>query len=118
MVKASATSMTSDPSDSDEMGAFMALDFSGDNLDPEALASLIPLRAGRPTRKGQRLGSGDRIAKTGYCGFSTLDQVSSKSGDAHLAFLLEIIEGSCDTRCDGHTIAHVEGNIFRRRGRG
>jgi hypothetical protein len=43
-------------------------------------------------KKGQPLGSGNRIAKTEYCSFSTLDQMSTNSGNAHLAFLLEMIE--------------------------
>lgn len=86
----------SDSSDlNDDGGAFVLLNFTGDCLDPASLISVIPLTPVRPKRKGAPLGpvrSGKvPMAKTGYCGFTTSNEVSSKRADDHAAFLLRIV---------------------------
>jgi hypothetical protein len=96
MVEASETSMTNSRMSPDDDGAFIILNFTGDNLDPAPLISLIPLTPVRPKRKGEALGSAKGgsapTAKTGYCGFTTAGNGLLPSGDAHLECLLKSVE--------------------------
>jgi hypothetical protein len=97
MAGVSETSTTNSPMISDDDGAFILLDFTGDKLDPAPLVALIPLAPVRPKRKGEALGSAKGgsapIAKTGYCGFTTAGNGLLPTGDAHLEFLLKSVEG-------------------------
>lgn len=85
--------MTNKPMISGDDGAFVLPDFTGDNLDPAPLVSLIPLTPVRPKRKGDALGpaigGSARTAKTGYCGFTTAGNGLLPTGDAHLEFILK-----------------------------
>jgi hypothetical protein len=95
------TSMTSGSAKedrNDEVHAFVILDFLGDALDPAPLVALIPLEHGRTRKKGDLMtnrpsedGRPVARAKTGVVCFSTPDQ-KALTGDAHLRFLLDIIE--------------------------
>src|SRR5665213_1683083 len=87
--------MSSNPED-DGGTPFVTLDFIGDDLDPEPLITLIPLRARRPLKKGDPTGSARDgnvpRAKTGVCIFSTLDATNSRSLNEHLRLVLDTIE--------------------------
>jgi hypothetical protein len=87
--------MSSDPEDQDGT-PYVLLDFIGDDLDPEPLISLIPLRALRPLKKGDPTGpAGDGKvprAKTGVCIFSTRDATNSSSLNEHLRLVLDTVE--------------------------
>ena len=96
MERTLVTCATSDESDLDGEAVFVVLDFIGDNLEPSRLVPLIPLDPGRPKRKGEPLGrtrgATQPVAKTGYCGFSTTGQGLPATSNAHLGFLLAIVE--------------------------
>jgi hypothetical protein len=81
---------------SDGETAHIVLDFLGDNLEPSQLIALIPLRPLGPKRKGEPLGRTrgptQPVAKIGYCGFTTHDQDRLATSNAHLGFLLDIVE--------------------------
>ncbi|MEO8716083.1 MAG: DUF4279 domain-containing protein [Acetobacteraceae bacterium] len=76
-------------------GAFVILDFRGDNLDPAELTSVIPLKPLRPRKKGDPLGPSRNgkapTVKVGYCGFSTDDEVASKNASVHVDFILNVV---------------------------
>jgi len=75
---------------------FAMIDFIGDDLDPEVIIQLFTISPVRPKKKGDRLGLSDSpslpVAKTGYCGFSTSNCVSSCFMDDHVQYLLDEIE--------------------------
>ena len=72
------------------------LDFFGDDLEPSQLIPLIPLRPLGPRRKGEPLGRTRGLtqpaARIGYCGFTTHDQDRLPTPNAHLGFVLDILE--------------------------
>ena len=73
--------------------------FRSDDLDPPPLISLIPLTPVRPKRKGDptsKRWQPPPVAKTGYCGFTTRDRDLPRDGDAHLEFLLDMVEQRID----------------------
>src|SRR5260370_29939185 len=78
-----------------ETSCHSLLAFKGDELDPAKLIRHFSMKPVRPKKKGDRLGSRSgyppALASTGYCGFSTSRNVSSKNINYHISFLPEAI---------------------------
>jgi hypothetical protein len=76
-------------------GAFVLLDFTGDNLEPAPLLSLLTLPA-RSKKKGTPLGPTRNgrtpVAKTGYCSFTTYCAILSKMAVSHVELLFQTLE--------------------------
>jgi len=96
MAKASETFTMSSGAEQESGTPWVLLDFKGDDLDPEPLISLIPLKALRPSKKGDAMGPARdgkvARAKTGVCIFSTHEAVHSASLNEHLKLVLDTVE--------------------------
>ena len=75
--------------DLDMFDAFSILEFCGAGLDSPSFVGLVPLRAGRAIRRGDRLG--ERRALTGIVTFSPVSPVSPQGVDTEVQSILDAI---------------------------